>query len=73
MVYIYKKLRTILFPSFKTRDKIEDKIAEEMADKTYEKSKIKETADPNLNDLDMKKQSPRMVFCFKLLTCHIYL
>ena len=49
MVFIYKKLRTILFPSLKTRDKIADKMAE----KTYKKNKIKETADPNLNDLEI--------------------
>ena len=57
MVFIYKKLRTILFPSLKTRDKIAEKMADKMAEKTYKKNKIKETADPNLNDLEINDNS----------------
>ena len=48
MVFIYKKLRTILFPSLKTRDNIADKMADKMAEKT---------SDPNLNDLEINDNS----------------
>ena len=33
------------------------KIADKMADKTYKKNKIKETTDPNLNELEINDNS----------------